>query len=87
MPKNPEEVAKPSIGKVILALGRLNCVRDILRKVWKIPKCEDNFFFLQYNCLKCMQYHQIRGFSGAIFRFGPPTNQGENFPHFLLIFF
>ena len=44
MPKNPEEVAKPSIGKVILALGRLNCVRDILRKVWKIPKCEDNFF-------------------------------------------
>ena len=26
MPKNPEEVAKPSIGKVILALGRLDCV-------------------------------------------------------------
>ena len=29
MPKNPEEVAKPSIGKVILALGRLNCIMDI----------------------------------------------------------
>ena len=26
MPKNPEEVAKPSIGKVILALGRLDCM-------------------------------------------------------------
>ena len=49
MPKNPEEVAKPSIGKVILALGRLDCIRDILRKVWKIPKCEDNFFF--YNTI------------------------------------
>ena len=49
MPKNPEEVAKPSIGKVILALGSLDCIRDILRKVWKIPKCEDNFFF--YNTI------------------------------------
>ena len=26
MPKNPEEVAKPSIGKVILALGTLDCM-------------------------------------------------------------
>ena len=37
MPKNPEEVAKPSIGKVILASCRQVCIRD--KKVWKIPRC------------------------------------------------
>ena len=41
MPKNPEEVAKPSIGKVILASCRQVCRRD--KKVWKIPRCVDNF--------------------------------------------
>ena len=49
MPKNPEEVAKPSIGKVILAVGRLDCIKHILRKVLKIPNCKDNFFF--YNTI------------------------------------
>ena len=42
MPKNPEEVAKPSIGKVILASCRQVCTRD--KKVWKIPRCLDIFF-------------------------------------------
>ena len=41
MPKNPEEVAKPSIGKVILASRRQGCRRA--KKVWKIPRCVDNF--------------------------------------------
>ena len=42
MPKNPEEVAKPSIGKVTLASCGQVCRRD--KKVWKIPICVDNFF-------------------------------------------
>ena len=37
MPKNPEEVAKPSIGKVILALGRLDCMyKDIFHTFYSI---------------------------------------------------
>ena len=42
MPKNPEEVAKPSIGKVILASCRQVCIRD--KKSVENPNMSRQFF-------------------------------------------